>query len=99
MQDKVRPAGRLARYSETKSGGEDQYHDIYNCGYELRPRYHPNWEPSWIGLRKDFFSVEDGQPSIVSSHFSRVIIAHRSHYVSHALQWMLHADAMVSRSC
>ena len=49
----------------------DQYYEIYNHGYELRPRYHPNWEPSWIGLGKDFFAVEDGQPSIVSALFSR----------------------------
>ena len=48
----------------------DQYHDIYNCGYALRPRYHPMWEPSWIETGKDFFSVEDGQPSIVSTPLS-----------------------------
>jgi hypothetical protein len=59
----IRTIGTLFRNEEW---WRDQYHDIYNRGYELRPRYHPNWEPSWIELRKDFFSVEDGQPSIVS---------------------------------
>ncbi len=45
----------------------DQYYDIYNRGYALRPRYHPMWEPSWMASGKDFFAVEDGQPSIVST--------------------------------
>jgi hypothetical protein len=49
----------------------DQYYDIHNRGYDLRPRYHPNWEPSWRQSGKHFFSVEDGQPTIVSAFFSR----------------------------
>jgi len=44
----------------------DKYYDLKRSGYELRPRYHPDWEPSWIRSGKDFFSVEDGQPSIVA---------------------------------
>ena len=48
----------------------DQYYDIYNHGYALRPRYHPMWEPSWIATGRDFFSVEDGQPCIVSTPLS-----------------------------
>ena len=44
----------------------DHYYDILDRGYKLRPRYHPQWEPSWIRSKKDFFSVEDGQATIVS---------------------------------
>jgi hypothetical protein len=44
---------------------KDQYYDLKHIGYDLRPRYHPDWEPSWIRSGNDFFSVEDGQPSIV----------------------------------
>jgi hypothetical protein len=44
----------------------DHYYDIEIHGYKLRPRYHPLWEPSWIRSNKDFYSVEDGQPMIVS---------------------------------
>lgn len=43
----------------------DQFYDLKSNGYELRPRYHPDWVPSWSGSGKDFFAVEDGQPSIV----------------------------------
>ncbi|KAH9045928.1 kinase-like domain-containing protein [Lactarius deliciosus] len=44
----------------------DHYYDLEERGYKLRPRYHPRWKPSWINSKKDFFSVEDGQPTIVS---------------------------------
>ncbi|KAI0296112.1 kinase-like domain-containing protein [Multifurca ochricompacta] len=43
----------------------DNYSVIWHSGYELRPRYHPNWEPSWRRSGKDFFSVEDGQPCLL----------------------------------
>ncbi|KAF9557947.1 hypothetical protein CPC08DRAFT_736568 [Agrocybe pediades] len=26
----------------------DHYDWLYQCGYELRPRYHPSWVPSWV---------------------------------------------------
>jgi hypothetical protein len=45
---------------------KDNYDMIKRCGYELRPRYSPDWEPSWITTGKDFFTVEDGQPCLVS---------------------------------
>ncbi|KAF8265696.1 hypothetical protein EI94DRAFT_1588059 [Lactarius quietus] len=44
----------------------DHYHDIQERGYELRSRYRPSWEPSWNKSKKDFFSVEDGQSTIVT---------------------------------
>ena len=43
------------------------YEDIRGHGYKLRPRYHPSWVPSWNRSGNDFFSVEDGQSTIVSS--------------------------------
>jgi len=43
----------------------EQYFDLNHHGYDLRPRYHPDWKPSWRRSGKDFFSVEDGQPSIL----------------------------------
>ena len=44
----------------------DHYNDILARGYKLRSRYHPHWEPSWNKSKKEFFSVEDGQATIVS---------------------------------
>jgi hypothetical protein len=51
---------------DSESWWRDQYYEIENQGYTLRPRYHPDWEPSWKKSRKDFFTVEDGQPTLVS---------------------------------
>jgi hypothetical protein len=45
----------------------DQYREIENHGYILRPRYHPNWEPSWKRSGKPFFTAEDGHPTLVSA--------------------------------
>jgi hypothetical protein len=45
----------------------DEYQAIEAQGYILRPRYHPNWCPSWKRSGKDFFTVEDGQPTLVRS--------------------------------
>lgn len=43
----------------------DQYQAIEVQGYTLRPRYHPNWRPSWKRSGKDFFTAEDGQPTLL----------------------------------
>ena len=45
----------------------DHYNDVAECGYRLRQRYHPQWRPSWIRAGTDFFTMEDGQPCLVSA--------------------------------
>ncbi|KAG0695181.1 hypothetical protein DFH29DRAFT_282804 [Suillus ampliporus] len=35
------------------------YKWLENCGYLLRPRYHPDWIPSWQGTSKDMYACED----------------------------------------
>src|SRR6267154_3279031 len=68
----------------------DHYYDIYNRGYELCPRYHPDWEPSWRGSGKCLFAGDEGQPNIVSHLLYAIqlmdLISHR----------LLHADSMAS---
>src|SRR5260370_41615916 len=73
------------------------YEAIERCGYQLRPRYHPGWVPSWRGLNKDFFSVEDGQPCLVS--VTRVVLSALTDWISYGPPWMPHAYAMASESC
>lgn len=34
-------------------------------GYILRPRFQPNWTPSWKGTAKDWSRCEDGQSFMV----------------------------------
>ena len=43
---------------------------LEEAGYMLRPRYHPEWQPSWINTDKFFLDVEDGQGQAVSRKFS-----------------------------
>ncbi len=38
---------------------------LQDQGYLLRPRYHPNWTPSWHGTKKDADECEDGQFPLV----------------------------------
>ena len=43
----------------------DHYTWLQEQGYTLRPRYHPDWTPSWTGTKKDSDYCEDGQISNV----------------------------------
>ncbi|KAG6900303.1 hypothetical protein C0993_012735 [Termitomyces sp. T159_Od127] len=38
----------------------DHYYFLKEHGYTLRPRYHPEWIPSWLGTDKCFTECEDG---------------------------------------
>jgi len=49
----------------TERWWRDRYDEIAERGYELRPRYRPNWQPSWLKSGKDFYTVEDGQATIL----------------------------------
>ncbi len=44
----------------------DHYKFLEEKGYRLRPRYSPDWEPSWLKTKQDRFLCEDGLPPIVS---------------------------------
>ena len=75
----------------------DHYDDIKLCGFQLRPRYRPGWVPSWRESNKDFFSVEDGQPCLVSAVLS--VVSALADCISYGRQWMLHVCTMASESC
>jgi hypothetical protein len=75
--DAVRATDWYESYPSTRLAGtlvkseewwRDHYVDIRRHGYELRPRYDPIWEPSWIESKRDFYKAEDGQATIVSCH-------------------------------
>jgi len=43
---------------------------LHDRGYQLRPRYSPNWIPSWVETAKNFRNCEDGvHLAVSSSHF------------------------------
>lgn len=51
----------------------DRYDFLHNAGYQLRPRYKPDWVPSWRASKKSRFDVEDGVPLEVSCEASTVL--------------------------
>jgi hypothetical protein len=44
---------------QTEVWWSKRYKWLENCGYLLRPRYGPDWIPSWQGTSKDPFTCED----------------------------------------
>ncbi|KAH9954061.1 kinase-like domain-containing protein [Russula dissimulans] len=69
MPDSAIYAGQTSRLIgslfRSEEWWKDHYYHIKLHGYLLRPRYSPDWVPSWQRSGKDFFSTEDGQPSIL----------------------------------
>ena len=43
----------------------DRYDWLLSTGYQLRPRYKPDWTPSWKGTNKTRLQCEDGIPAAV----------------------------------
>jgi hypothetical protein len=62
------PRREIGGLFRTEMWWRDHYRDLEAHGYRLRPRYHPDWQPSWKMSGKDFFDAEDGQPTIVSNN-------------------------------
>jgi len=71
--------------------------EIASHGYELRPRYDPRWQPSWLKSGKDFNVVEDGQPTIV--RVVLLIFHSPAHGDSRGQQWTQPAREITFRSC
>ena len=59
------PNRQVGALVTTEQWWRDHYHEIAERGYQLRPRYHPNWQPSWFKSGKDLYTLQDGQPTIV----------------------------------
>ncbi len=56
---------------------------LERAGYMLRPRYRPDWKPSWVGTKKHHLDCEDGRTRAVSIEaFSPSV---RTHGLSGAL--------------
>ncbi|KAL4078215.1 hypothetical protein V8B97DRAFT_1935859 [Scleroderma yunnanense] len=47
------------KLTESESWWSQRFEWLKNNGYLLRPRYAPNWVPSWHGTKMDMFSCED----------------------------------------
>jgi hypothetical protein len=61
-----RASRELGSLFDSELWWRDRYRELESRGYRLRPRYRPDWEPSWRQSGADFYTVEDGQPTLVS---------------------------------
>jgi len=59
--------------TETEESWRDRYAFLLSHGYQLRPRYHPDWKPSWIGTDICPLYLEDS----ISCFYAGVIDAKR----------------------
>ena len=68
-------AGTVAANLSMAEGGLDEIEILYwrnnyewlrDRGYQLRPRYSPDWIPSWMGTTKHHRNFEDGVNLLVS---------------------------------
>lgn len=55
----ARLSARLAQLSDYEARWRDRYHFLHSKGYTLRPRYHPEWVPSWLGSDILCYGAED----------------------------------------
>lgn len=55
---------------------KDHYDIILAHGYKLRPRYHPDWKPSWSGTNVNPGACEDSLEHGVRLHLHIVNYSH-----------------------
>ena len=60
------PSSDLESLRETEIFWRDNFSWFKDQGYQLRPRFAPDWIPSWKGTSKFRLQCEDGHPLLVS---------------------------------
>ncbi|KAH9920136.1 uncharacterized protein B0H18DRAFT_1025282 [Fomitopsis serialis] len=70
----VPPAGPAIQLDYLEGGLMDHEHFwrdrqswLQEQGYMLRPRYRPDWKPSWLGTKKHYRECEDGHSTLVDT--------------------------------
>jgi hypothetical protein len=57
----------------------DRYKQLSNYGYLLRPRYSPQWVPSWKTSNRDWTDSEDGKRlEVLYANFLPTVSHHMS---------------------
>ena len=63
------PGSQPGDIDELERWWVDRQMALEQAGYMLRTRYRPGWKPSWVGTKKFYLDVEDGQTVGVSDNF------------------------------
>ena len=69
------PTNKDGELSEPELWWSQHYQWLKDNGYLLRPRYAPDWTPSWQGTKKSWVLCEDSCAAPVSTKNSRRILA------------------------
>jgi hypothetical protein len=69
------PTNKDGELSEPELWWSQHYHWLKDNGYLLRPRYAPDWTPSWQGTKKSWVLCEDGCVAPVGTKNFRRILA------------------------
>lgn len=56
---------REGQLSEPELWWSQHFSWLKDRGYLLRQRYSPNWNPSWLGTKRNRFACEDGRAAKV----------------------------------
>ena len=60
-----RPRKKLGEIGGPEAWWVERQKALEQAGYMLRPRYHPDWTPSWAGTNKLPLKFEDGHRQLV----------------------------------
>lgn len=66
--------------SENELWWTRHFHWLKDRGYLLRPRYAPDWVPSWRGTKKGIYSCEDSATAMVSNTLRQLFLAYLSRF-------------------
>ena len=61
------PTNEDGELSEPELWWSQHYQWLKDSGYLLRPRYAPDWTPSWRGTKKSWLLCEDGRAAPVGT--------------------------------
>ena len=62
-----RPRKKLGEIGGPEIWWVERQQALERAGYMLRPRYRPDWTPSWAGTNKLPLNFEDGHRQLVSN--------------------------------
>ena len=68
------PAIEDGQLTEPELWWSQHYHWLKDCGYLLRPRYSPDWTPSWKNTKKSWVLCEDGCVAPVSTRCALILL-------------------------
>ena len=64
--DSQTPGGQPGEIDPSERWWVERQEALERTGYLLRPRYRPDWKPSWSGTNKFYLDCEDGKFAGVS---------------------------------